>query len=73
MKFNHALKVLGSHVHRLMTPSQFIWNMCLVAQSTNCFKNMAPLKNLLFKIIPGRLFLGLHTYMEETQCTGNWV
>jgi hypothetical protein len=44
-----------------------------VAQSTNYFKNMVPSRNLSFKIIPGRLFLGSPTYMEGIQCTGIWV
>lgn len=43
-----------------------------MAQSINYFKNMVRSANLLFKIIQGRLFLGLPTYMEEIQCTGMW-
>ena len=34
---------------------------------------MVPSRNLSFKIIPGRLFLGSPTYMEGIQCTGIWV
>lgn len=64
------VKILSFHALRMMIHSQFIWNTCLVAQSTNYFKNMAPLRNLSYKTIPGKLFLGLLTYMEEIQCIG---
>lgn len=41
-----------------------------MALSTSYFKNMVPLRSLSFKIMPGRSFLGLPTYMGEVLCTG---
>lgn len=64
---------LGCHLFRGKTHSLFIWNMCLVVQFINYFKNMVLLRNLWFKIIPDRLSLGLPTYMEEIRFIGMWI
>lgn len=55
---------------RVKMHSQFIWSMSLVAQFINCFKNMAPLRNLSFKIILDRYYLVLLTCMVEIRFIG---
>uniref|UniRef100_A0A2P2LSD4 Uncharacterized protein n=1 Tax=Rhizophora mucronata TaxID=61149 RepID=A0A2P2LSD4_RHIMU len=44
--------------------------MFLVGQFTNYFKIMGPSRNRLSKIIRGRFFLVLPTYMEEVLSIG---
>jgi len=61
---------LSFHFPRVKKGFQFIWSMSLVVQSISYFKNTVPLRNRLFKIIPGRFFLGLPICMEEIQFTG---
>ena len=65
-----SCNILDCHVVRVKKHYQFIWSMSLVALSTSYFKNMVPLRNLSFKIMLGRLFLGLPTYTGEVLCTG---
>ena len=68
---NYNLFFFPTTTFRVKRRCLFTWNMFLVVPYINYFRSMARLGSQLYKITPGKFSLGLPTYMEEIQYTGN--